>query len=48
MKEEAGDKFGKERKKITGEQREAGKEEDLEMVWGLQKLILRKRFLQKE
>lgn len=38
MKEEAGVEFGKEGKR-TGEQRESGKEKDLELVWGLLKLV---------
>lgn len=38
MKEEAGIEFGKEGKR-TGEHRESGKEKELELVWGLQKLV---------
>lgn len=38
MKEEAGVEFGKEGTR-TGEQRESGKEKDLELVWGLPKLV---------
>lgn len=38
MKEEAGGEFGKEGKR-TGEQRESGKEKDLELARDLQKLV---------